>query len=402
MTRLRESASQIISPCYIPTNTSLASLLVALLGLLSIKCCLHLKGVYDAIATFSTDLDVMYDRLMARICHQMPEEAELGRIAVFWAAHSLRPFRMDELQDSMANMYDAGTYVIGEYDTDAVTPSEVVHLSTGGLIRVDEWTILTHMLREYLLPSPQCQPIHTHFLDDTAYEAYRKFASYPPFSQANELLTMHSITHLVTYQDGKLDDYHPKTPKEQETFRTSFLSYCDRYWGVYARTSAASDPKIRAPIVEYLKKRGTKRVPYENNTAPKWYGEETDLYGPVLLVAFFDLVDILPLVKELHEPSAQGLTALHVAVKYNNEAIAKALLSSAPGSIPHFDLNAQTENGHTALHFAAATGLEWAVRLLLAQPTVDTGLKAKSGETAAELARSQGYGEIAEQISSKA
>jgi len=84
-----------------------------------------------------------------------------------------------------------------------------------------------------------------------------------------------------------------------------------------------------------------------------------------------------------------GWTPLMRAIDLGRPGIARVLLDSARA-----DPDVRNENGHTALHHAAAHGFEPLVRLLLARGA-DPGARDREGRTPATVARLQGHPDVA-------
>ena len=75
---------------------------------------------------------------------------------------------------------------------------------------------------------------------------------------------------------------------------------------------------------------------------------------------------------------------------YNGRTEAvKALISQ-----PNIDVNAQNEDGITALILAAFHGHTEVVKALISQPNIDVNAQDKDGDTALMLANTKGYTEI--------
>ncbi|MCL2191949.1 MAG: ankyrin repeat domain-containing protein [Treponema sp.] len=79
-----------------------------------------------------------------------------------------------------------------------------------------------------------------------------------------------------------------------------------------------------------------------------------------------------------------GMTALMHAIRTNNVVILRSFLREGAGG--RINLNHQTRDGTTALHFAVMHGMDNMVRLLIEQPLIDTNLVNEDRDTAFMLA----------------
>ena len=90
--------------------------------------------------------------------------------------------------------------------------------------------------------------------------------------------------------------------------------------------------------------------------------------------------------------SADGRSALHLAVLFGHSIIAEELLKSERFEI----VNARDKDENTALHLAYLHGREDVVGMLLASPRFNAvSLQNRCGGTALHCASARGYGRVA-------
>ncbi len=87
---------------------------------------------------------------------------------------------------------------------------------------------------------------------------------------------------------------------------------------------------------------------------------------------------------------SQTITPVLEAILPNNIALVQTALTDHPEELN----TAYAQNGNTPLHVAALNGYTEIVRLLLAQPGIDTTRTNNQGKTALDLAREKGFTEI--------
>lgn len=122
-----------------------------------------------------------------------------------------------------------------------------------------------------------------------------------------------------------------------------------------------------------------------------------DGFTPLALAAFFRQADIfdllLPLTKDLNAQSSnpQQVAALHAAVAQRQPNMVQDLLRAGA------DPNLKQADGVTALHSAAFHG-DAAIAGLLLLFGADLATTNDKGETAADLARSQGHDWLADRL----
>jgi uncharacterized protein len=91
-------------------------------------------------------------------------------------------------------------------------------------------------------------------------------------------------------------------------------------------------------------------------------------------------------------PDIYGWTPLMRAVQQQRPAVVRVLLDSK-----RLALDAQNENGRTALHIAAAAGFE-EIASMLVERGADTRIRDRAGKTPAALALAEGHAGIAKRI----
>ena len=88
--------------------------------------------------------------------------------------------------------------------------------------------------------------------------------------------------------------------------------------------------------------------------------------------------------------TSSEITPLLNAIISNDIPLVKKIIESAPGQINII----YSGNGNTPLHVAAFNGHTEIVRLLLAQPNIDTTILNQEQKTAFDIATEKGYTEI--------
>jgi len=291
---------------------------------------IHLRQERLDIMTNGLGLDGAYDTTLDRIKGQGKGKSALAMAALMWISRSEHPMSIGELCEALA--VKIGSRDI-EYDN---IPSEKTLLaSCMGLATIDESSTVRLV----------------HF---TLQEYFNSHSEH--FENAESTMAEICLTYLNFDFINRLSHSLDRAPIE-----TRLLQYASSYWGLYARTGLTEGVKSLA--LQLLSKFGghisAKLVLRQESNGWWWRHSE-------------------------------GFTGLHRAAYLGLDEIAIALLDEGGGCGPDLADGMR----HTALAWAAKSGHEGMVRLLLDRKEVNPDSRDNYGQAPLHWAASCGHEEI--------
>ena len=100
------------------------------------------RAVRRALENLPSDINIMYNEVMARIEAQNPDDRELAKRVLSWVSYARRPLRTIELQHALA--VEEGNTAFG---FDALPDEDTMSSVCAGLIRIDAESSVVRLIR---------------------------------------------------------------------------------------------------------------------------------------------------------------------------------------------------------------------------------------------------------------
>ena len=289
-------------------------------------------------------LEDAYGVTLERIKAQGEEKAKLAMATLTWVCHSERPLQVDELCHALA--VETGTT---DFDLENIPLLSTLLNCCQGLITVDQEAStvrLTHFtVREYLCTHPNL------------------------FSKPHSIIAETCLTYLSSQQIKSLSSY--PLPDHQSI---PFLKYSSRYWGTHANRELSDNARTLA--LELLNK-------YEDHVSavsllkqvlrPRYVGDISTppLFSGLHCASFFGIIEFVTLLInqkgcEINQEDFLGSTPLSWAARSGHEGVVKLLLERED-----VDPDGPDKNDLAPLGWAVVRGHEEVVKLLLERENVD-------------------------------
>ena len=279
---------------------------------------IHLRQERLNIMTNGLGLDGAYDATLDRIKCQGKGKSALAMAALMWISRSEHPMRAGELCEALA-------VKIGSIDMerDNIPSEKTLLASCLGLITVDESSIVRLV----------------HF---TLQEYFNSHSEH--FENAASTMAEICLTYLNFDSINKLSRSLDRAPVE-----TQLLQYASSYWGLYARSELTEGVKSLA--LQLLSK-------FDGHISAKLVLREKSNDR----------------VRQRH---SEGFTGLHCAAYLGLDEIISALLDEGEGC----GADIVDSMGRTPLAWAAESGREGVVTLLLDRKEVGPDSRDSYGQT---------------------
>ncbi|KAH6903931.1 hypothetical protein BKA70DRAFT_1154855 [Coprinopsis sp. MPI-PUGE-AT-0042] len=342
----------------------------AKLQLEALRNCMSILDVEETLEGFPTDINSIYMKTWDRVLAQEPKQSNLAKLVLLWITHAHGEVTIDVLRRAIATSPETHSF-----DPKRMVPEALLLSVCCGLVSVDEKTKLVRLIhyttRDAILPRIQ--------------ELY-------PAPHA--ILAQVCIAHVTNrgFQNCTLEC---ETGKEENAFQELLrgdllLAYSHWSWVHHTRQCFHHNPVVVAASELVL---GSTNYPLENIVF------EVDFGGPLHVVVFYGLEELIPLASQAQTPNVHTTiyraSPLMLAAKVGNLACAKALLSLLGVDAPGIDINAQDNNGWTALIYAARRGHTPVLKLLCEVPGIDINTADNRGQTALIHAVDEGNTEAA-------
>ncbi|KAJ9644081.1 hypothetical protein H2199_003949 [Coniosporium tulheliwenetii] len=324
--------------------------------------------VKSALDHFPPGLDELYARMLLQISSDRRETA--GKI-LRWVVIAVRPLTLSELSAAIGTTAEASSGLSCE----EVTSEQVRNCG--------------HLLTMTDTPTGQeVGLVHQSAKDYLLRETRDPIAELESFRIKKEAANLEVARRCLSYlQDGALAG--GKVDLARDTQRTKafpLLSYAVLHWPEHAR--CLSDPRLDIfdlSLPFYADRSPVRETWLETYWAAKEHGDPPGLFSLLHVASYYDIV---PLAERLlcrrrrpkdpkldvNKKDSRGRTALHWAARSGKEAVVRLLVEKGA------DPRAKDKHGWTALHQAARSGKEAVVRLLL-ENGADLHAKDKHGET---------------------
>ena len=292
----------------------------------------------------TASLTDVYDAIIGEIKAQQEDKARLGMAALMWVSHSERPLNVDEICHALA-------VEIGSADikTDNVPSIRSVLDCCQGLVTVGEESstirLIHFTLKEYL-----CDNAHL-------------------FGSAHSKMAETCLTYLNFQRIKSLDaGFFPITQGI-----LPFLEYSSLYWGIHMRIEPSDRARSLALDFLYGYHNHISAKYLEYLTFDRFFYSPMPP-SALHCISYFGISEVvIDLIRakrwDVNQRDSAGLTLLMWAARYGREEIVKVLLQHR-----HIQPNMQdTRYGRTALSWGAGNGHEGVVRLFLGRPFDDPG-----------------------------
>ncbi|MCJ1392629.1 hypothetical protein MMC18_005499 [Xylographa bjoerkii] len=296
------------------------------------------KAIYAALQRLPKGIDGTYNEAMARIRAQNHDDKELGEKVLLWISFALRPLSIIELQHALA--IDENST---KTDPDAFPDEEIVVSVCAGLIMVDSESATVRLI---------------HY---TAQEYFDRTRD-SHFAGAHHII----LAACIKYMD--FEEFGTGFCEDSWSFRTrldenALLDYVARFWGYHAwiAKEGPTEDKLLDFLQDNAKVSCFGQVMFQDNGLK--FGFSANITGMHLAAYFGSPVLVMKLWESGMSVESQdfmGQTPLIMAVKQGHYEVVELLTCQA-----EVHLNAADKKSRTALHWAASTGQEATVKLLL-------------------------------------
>jgi ankyrin repeat domain-containing protein 50 len=311
-----------------------------------------------ALDLFPAGLEGLYARLLLQID---VDRRETAAKILRWVVMAVRPLTLSELSEAIEITVEPSAY----FSRDDVTRDQVTLCGYILTIKEDEIGLIHQSAKDYLLrQTPD---------SDLELEFFRIKEATANLEVAQKCFNYLQNGALAGDEVDRNRGHHSVNTLYSKAF--PLLSYAALHWPEHARSLASSEDLFELSLPFY-KKKSTIRESWLKIywTAVMKYGSPPDSFSLLHLASHFG---IMPLIENLlsgrkigtkkrkhninlNQKDSTGQTALHWAARSGHEAVVRLLLAYKA------DVNAQDQWGWTALLRAAEGGHEAVVRLLLA------------------------------------
>ncbi|RDL36103.1 Uncharacterized protein BP5553_06715 [Venustampulla echinocandica] len=282
-----------------------------------------------------TALNEAYDDAIERIESQLPEESELAKNVLSWITYAMRQLTTKELSHALA--VEAGEL---ELDQDNIPDIEDIVSVCAGLVAVDEESDVIRLV---------------HYTTQEYFERVREAWN----SKAQEEIVSTCLTYL-SFQTFNTGCCHKDADFENRIRQNPFLDYSARYWGSHALTVQQTTEKLALPFL-----RNMNQVSCSIQVIHNADGSSESFIR-------------------------KNVTGLHATVLFGLTYLLQELMHS-DGNKNCIHADARDSNGRTPLWWAANTGNEAVVKLLVNRDDVVADSKDELGQTPLSIAASNGH-----------
>jgi ankyrin repeat protein len=326
----------------------------------------------DQLPKGSAGLNDAYEKAMKQIEEQLPGDRLLGKRAISWITCAQRPLTTKELCHALS--IEPGDKTL---DSEDVYDIESVVSSCAGLVTIDEERDIIRLV---------------HYTTQEYFE--HELLQWNP--GAREEIATNCLTYLTfdTFRSGSCGT---DTDFERRMEGNVFLDYAARHWAEHVRPVEAAVSElalaflqnnalvsctIQIMLVGDYKSRGYSQC-YTRSTTGLHLSAGYGLVSLSRLILTAVCEDYLP---DIDSKDEDGQTPLLWAAASGREAVVKLLVGT--GKV---DVNSKDKYGRTPLSRAAAYGKEAVVKLLVGTSKVDVDSKDKYGYTPLLWAAASGH-----------
>ncbi|OBT85043.1 hypothetical protein VE02_07148 [Pseudogymnoascus sp. 03VT05] len=310
----------------------------------------------------STALNEAYDEAIERIESQLPEESELAKTVISWITYAMRQLTTEELSHALA--VEAGEL---ELDKDNISDIEDIISVCAGLVTFDEESDIIRLV---------------HYTTQEYFDRVREV--WNPKAQEEIVSTCLTYLSFQTFSTGHCND---DVELESRIRQNPFLDYAARYWGNHALPIQQTIEKLALPFLCTTNQLAcSTQVAFASNY--KFDGYSQDMANNLTGIHVAALLGMTYLLQELTQidgnkncihidaRDSYGWTPLSWAASSGHEAVVKLLLQRddvVPDSKDNYN--------RTPLTWAAFKGHDAIVKLLVELDNVEADSKDKGGQT---------------------
>jgi len=285
-----------------------------------------------------------YGATLDRIKGQGGEKARLGMATLMWVSHAERPLKPDELLYALA--IEIGS---PNFNSDNIPSTGTLLACCQGLVVIDKEASIVRLihftLQEYLRTHPQL------------------------FGTAHSTIAETCLSYLNLQQVKALS-----TSPWPYLRSTPFLEYSSQYWGTHAKRDLSDRAKLLArKLFDDYNHHISAKILMEANgwCLPGFYSGKPTLFSGLHCASVFGIDEIVASLVEvegcdINQEDNCGLTPLMWAAWSGHEGVVKILLGR-----DYANPDKSGRYGETALWCAAARGHEGVVKILLGRGDVN-------------------------------
>ena len=334
------------------------------------------KGVKSAVATLPKGVNDAYEKILSRSKNDPMVRKALSIILV-----ASRPLTLEEL--NIAVNLDDNSRSFGDLDLEDGRSFEKRLRSWCGL-----FISVYHGKVDFLHQTAR------EFLSETASSselglAGSRWRHSIPTIPAHALLAKTCVIYLSLFNSDTGD-----VEEDRDRTYDSFLDYAAKAWGQHFHEAGTIDHWTISLAVEICDQRSKSYSAWFQIFWRSVHWNDTDSFSGLMLAAFFGLEGLAQrLIAQGAELDLRdrdnGRTPLSWAAETGHESIVKLLLDA--GKV---DADVQDNGGRTPLSWAAETGNEGIVKLLLNTGKADADAQDKGGITPLSWAAEKGHESI--------
>jgi hypothetical protein len=297
-----------------------------------------IKSTLKKLARGSTGLNIAYNEAIERIKGQLPEESALAKSVLSWIIYAERQLTTKELSHALA--VEAGE---SELDKDNIPDIEDMISVCAGLVTVDEESDVIRLV---------------HYTTQEYFERVREALN--PKAQEEIASTCLTYVSFHTFDTGHC--YSDEDFRRRIT-QNPFLDYAARYWGNHAFTVQPTIEKLALPFL-----RNMNQVSCSNQ--------------------------VMSVPNYMYEGYSQRIpmevTGIHIAAIFGTVYLLQELMHGG-GNENCMYIDARDSRGRTPLSWAAQSGHEAVVKLLVERDDVVADSKDNDGQTPLSWAAQRGH-----------
>tara|TARA_R110002003_G_scaffold1184_5_gene22605 strand:+ start:12133 stop:14583 length:2451 start_codon:yes stop_codon:yes gene_type:complete len=325
--------------------------------------------IWEALEDLPSGLPAIYGRMLQRI---QAKQREVSRAILRWVTMTVRPLQLQELAAAAGVIVTSSKITVEQATRDAIT-------HCGPLLKVQEQEVsLVHQsARDYLLRKERDS--------DAVLEAFRLDTEGAHFELARKCLDCIAQSDL---QYRTIDLKAELDPRE-----SPLLRYATLHWPEHAKSCSALAAKLFDPYGLFLQTESSVRIHWWETYMKEVRGFEVRCPPSLEMACNLEIIPWVEAVlakkswrpryhKRVDKKDASGRTLLHYAASTGRQAVVQLLVDRGA------DVKAKDNDGVTVLHSAVVSNE--AVVQLLVDRGADVNAKVNCGITVLQFAAKEG------------